>query len=58
MCYILSCKRVFPRDLHNDVVDGDVNELHKEPDKTHHSKPYCCCQGDALELCMREDVTD
>lgn len=38
-------------DLHQDVVDGDVNELHKVADEPHDGKPHCCCQGDLLELC-------
>ena len=37
--------------LHQNVVDGDVNELHKEPNETHDSESHCCCQGDFLELC-------
>ena len=40
--------------LHNDVVDRDVNEFHEETDESHHSKPYCRRQGNALELCKEE----
>ena len=43
-------------DLHQDVVDGDVNELHKVADEPHDGKPHCCCQGDLLELCR--DISD
>ena len=39
-------------DLHQDVVDGDVNELHKVADEAHDGEPHCRCQGDLLELCM------
>ena len=38
-------------DLHNDVVDWDVNELHKESNEPHDSKSDCSCHGNALELC-------
>ena len=30
----------------NDVVDGDVDELDKEPDEPHEAKPYGCGDGD------------
>lgn len=39
------------RDVHNDVVDRDVNELHKEPNEPHDSKPNCGRHGNTLELC-------
>lgn len=39
------------RDVHDDVVDWDVNELHKEPYESHDSKPNCGRHGNTLELC-------
>ena len=36
--------------LHQYVVDGDMNELHKETNEAHDGEPQCCCQGDLLEL--------
>lgn len=39
------------RDVHDDVVDWDVNELHKEPNEPHDSKPNCGRYGNTLELC-------
>ena len=41
--------------LHNDVVDGDVNELHKESDEPHHREADSSRQGDALELCGKRE---
>lgn len=38
--------------LHNDVVNGDVDQLHKEANEAHDGKAYCCCHGDLLELCI------
>lgn len=35
---------------HNDVVDGDVNELDKETDETHDGKPNCCGHSNLLKL--------
>ncbi len=35
---------------HNDVVDGDVNELHEEADKAHHGKADGCGDGNLLQL--------
>ena len=36
--------------LHNDVVDWDMNELHKEPNEPHDGKAHRCCHGNPLEL--------
>lgn len=36
--------------LHNDVVDGDVDELDKEPNEAHNGKPNRRCHGDLLEF--------
>ena len=55
---------------HNDVVDGNVDELDEETDEAHDGKPDGCRYGDLLELCQQakstkcmmttcsEDVTD
>ena len=37
--------------LHNDVVDGDVDELHEEPNESHDGKPNSSGHGNFLELC-------
>lgn len=37
--------------LHNDVVDGDVDEFDKESNEAHDGKANCCCHGDFLEFC-------
>ena len=37
--------------LHNDVVDGDVNQLDEKPNEAHDCKTNCCCHGNLLELC-------
>ena len=34
----------------NDVVDGDVDELDKEPNEAHEAKPYGRGNGDLLEF--------
>lgn len=36
--------------LHNDIVDGDVNEFDEETDEPHDGKSDGCCHGDLLEL--------
>ena len=36
--------------LHNDVVDGDVDEFHKESDEAHDRKANRCCHGNLLEF--------
>lgn len=36
--------------LHDDIVDGDVNEFDEETDETHDSKSNSRCHGDLLEL--------
>lgn len=36
--------------LHNDVVDGYVDEFDKETDETHDGKPNCCGHGNLLEF--------
>ena len=43
--------------LHNDVVDWDMNELHKEPNEPHDGETHCCCHCDALELYSGEYKT-
>lgn len=39
--------------LHNDVVDGDVNEFDEETNETHDSKPNRCSHGNLLEFCRK-----
>ena len=34
----------------NDVVDGDVDELHEETDETHDAEPNSGCHSDLLKL--------
>lgn len=36
--------------LHDDVVDGDVNEFDEETDEAHDGKPNGCGHGYLLEL--------
>lgn len=36
--------------LHNDVVDGDVDQFDKVADETHDSKSYCCCHCNLLKF--------
>lgn len=36
--------------LHNDVVDGDVDEFDKESNEAHDGKSNCCCHGNLLEF--------
>lgn len=36
--------------LHNDVVDGDVDEFDEETDETHDGKPDRCGHGNFLEF--------
>lgn len=36
---------------HNDVVDGDMDELDKEPNKSHDQESNKGCQSNFLELC-------
>lgn len=38
--------------LHNDVIDWDVDEFHKESDKPHHCKPDGSRKSNALKLCV------
>ena len=37
--------------LHNDVIDWDMDELDEEPDEPHHGKPDCRGRGNTLKLC-------
>lgn len=41
---------VSPRDLHNDVVDGNVDQLDKESNEAHDSKAYGRSNSDLLKL--------
>ncbi|KFM62057.1 hypothetical protein X975_20422, partial [Stegodyphus mimosarum] len=34
----------------NDVIDGNMNKLNKETNKSHNCKSYRCCHGNFLEL--------
>ena len=43
--------------LHNDVVDGDVNELHKKPDEAHNGESYRCRHGNLLKLWEEDNPT-
>jgi hypothetical protein len=36
--------------LHNDVVDGNVDEFDKESDESHDTKSYGRCYGNLLKL--------
>lgn len=36
--------------LHNDVVDGDVDEFDKESNEAHNGKSNRCCHGNLLEF--------
>ena len=37
--------------LHNDVVDGNVDQFDKETDEAHDGKSNSCCHGNLLKLC-------
>lgn len=37
--------------LHNNVVDRDMDQFHKEANKSHYCKAYCCCHCNLLEFC-------
>ena len=37
--------------LHNDIVDGNMNELDEEANESHDGKTDGCGNGDLLELC-------
>ena len=39
--------------LHNDVVDGNMNEFDKKSDESHDSKTNCCGNSDFLEFCKK-----
>jgi len=41
---------IIKRYLHNNVVDWDMNQLHKEPDESHDCKSNRCCNGNFLIL--------
>ena len=41
---------VFKGYLHDDVVDGDVDEFDEETDESHNGKPNSCGHGDLLKL--------
>lgn len=41
--------------LHDDVVDGDVDEFDEEADEAHDGKPDRCGHGNFLELWRREN---
>lgn len=45
-------KKIFRRYLHNDVVNGDVDELDKEANETHDCKTNRCGHGNLLKLCI------
>lgn len=36
--------------LHNNVVDGDVDEFDEKSNKTHNTEPDSSCDGNLLEL--------
>lgn len=36
---------------HNDVVDGYMDELDKEPNEAHDRKANCCCKSNLLKFC-------
>lgn len=40
-------------DLHNDVVDWDVNKLDKEANEAHDGESDCCGKGNFLKLCLK-----
>lgn len=42
--------------LHNDIVDGDMDQFDKETNKSHYRKAYCCCHGNLLELCKTKRI--
>lgn len=44
--------------LHNNVVDGNVDELDKEPNETHDEKAYCRGKGNSLKLCREKQKQD
>ena len=45
------------KNLHNDVIDWDVDELDEEPDEPHHGKPDCRGRGNTLKLCGNNHTT-
>ena len=38
--------------LHNDVVDGDVDQLDEEANEAHHREANGSGNGDLLQLCV------
>lgn len=44
--------------LHNDVVDGNVDEFDKEPNEPHDEKAYCRGKGNSLKLCREKQQTE
>lgn len=53
----LKIKNLFKAYLHNDVVNGDVDELDEEPNKAHDCKTNRCCHGNLLKLCKDKNYT-
>lgn len=43
-------KNMFCIYLHNNVVDRDMDQFHKEANKSHYCKAYCCCHCNLLEF--------
>lgn len=37
--------------LHNDVINGDVNEFNEKSNKAHDCKTNCCGDGNLLKFC-------
>jgi hypothetical protein len=41
------------KNLHNDVVDGNVDELDEEANEAHQAETNSCGHGNLLEFCKK-----
>ena len=52
-CNLLLLPPEHSLNAHENIVDGDVDNLHEEPDKAHHHHAHARRRGDLLELYRR-----
>jgi len=38
---------------HDNIIDGDMDELHKESNESHYAKSNCCGHSYFLEFCKK-----
>lgn len=44
------------RNIHNDIIDGNVNQFDKKPNESHNCKANSSCHSNFLKFCSKQKI--